>query len=135
MPTPAHTKVLRVSASAEGYRREGLKFGQADVDIPESILTSNQIHRLKRDPMLKCREVLVSADPAVSDDEVVGLREKAAIADAFMAKLPPGFAWAQCPTEYIRLLMDHIHELELAKATVAAAAPATTSTTKAHGRK
>ncbi|WP_175948763.1 hypothetical protein [Burkholderia pyrrocinia] len=132
MSASTHTKVLRVAASAEGYRREGLKFGRAVVDIPESILTSNQIHRLKRDPMLKCHELLVSTEPAVSDEEFSALREKAAVADAFLAKLPPGFPSDQCPSEYVTLLLDHIHELELAKATAQATIGATA--TKRHGR-
>lgn len=132
MPTSAQIKVLRVSASAEGYRREGLKFGETDVDIPESILTSNQIHRLKRDPMLKCREVLVSTEPVATNEELVSLQAKAAIADAFLVTLPPAFTWTQCPSEYITLLLDHIHELELAKATTAAASAVGA---KAHGRK
>ncbi|WP_175948571.1 hypothetical protein [Burkholderia pyrrocinia] len=132
MSASTHIKVLRVSASAEGYRREGLKFGRAVVDVPESILTSNQIHRLKRDPMLNCRELVVRTELDLSEEEVAGLREKAAIADAFMAKLPPGFSWAQCPSEYVTLLLDHIHELELAKATAQATTGATA--TKRHGR-
>ncbi|HDR9099661.1 TPA: hypothetical protein QDA86_002999 [Burkholderia vietnamiensis] len=134
MSSSTHIKVLRVSASAEGYRREGLKFGHADVDVPESILTSNQIHRLKRDPMLKCREVLVSTEAGVSDEEVAVLRDKAFVADRFMAMVPSGFTWQECPSEYVTLLLDHIHELELAKATALAATSAT-STTKPHGRK
>ena len=117
MPAPAHIKVLRVSARAEGYRREGLKFGKKEVDIPESILTSNQIHRFKRDPMLNCEEVLVSSEPpAVNEEELALLRDKAVIADAFLAKLPEDFSWVQCPSEYVTQLQDRVRELELAKA-------------------
>lgn len=129
MPAPAQIKVLRISASAEGYRHDRLTFGRTDVDIPASILTSHQIHHLKRDPMLTCHEVLISTEPAVSEEEMTRLREKAAIADAFLARLPDDFSWSQCPSEYITHLQDHIHDLELAKT------PAHASTTKTHGRK
>jgi hypothetical protein len=117
MPAPAQIKVLRVSARAEGYRREGLKFGKEEVDIPESILTSKQIHRFKHDPMLSCEEVLVSTEPpAVTDEELALLREKAVIADAFLAKLPEEYSWTQCPSEYVAHLQNRVRELELAKA-------------------
>ena len=134
MPNTAGIKVLRVAARANGYRREGLRFNLAAADVPEAILTSGQIHRLKRDAMLECKEVTVYEQPAVSDEELTALREKAAITDAFLAKLPPGYSWEQCPTEYITHLQDQVHELELAKATASDASASATST-KVHGKK
>lgn len=157
MPASAQIKVLRVSARAEGYRREGLKFGTEEVDIPESILTSNQIHRFRRDPMLTCKEVLVNTEePAVMEEEFAALREKAAsaeaqladsrekvavaeaelgslrqkavIADAFLVKLPVDYSWTQCPSEYVTHLQDRVRELELEKTN-------TPSTATAHSAK
>jgi hypothetical protein len=145
MPTTAETKVLRISAKADGYRREGLKFGVAEADIPESVLTSSQVHRLKRDPMLSCKEVTVRDAPAISDDELATLRDKAAIGEAFLAKVPADFTWSECPTEYVTHLQDHVHELEVAalaettaraeaRAAVAAEAAKHTQPKKLHGK-
>ena len=131
----AHIKVLRVSASAEGYRREGLKFGRTSADIPESILTSKQIHRLMRDPMLSCTEINVDERWAVSDEEIAGLREKAAIADAFLAKLPADYASEQCPSEYVTHLQDRVHELELELGQAKAASASSAHAAKQGARK
>jgi len=136
MPASANIKVLRVSASAEGYRREGFKFPQEDVDIPESILTSNQINRLMRDPMLKCQRVLVNAElPIVTEEELTGLREKAAIADAFLVKLPADYASEYCPSDYVTHLQNRVHELELELEQAKAASANSTHAAKQGARK
>ncbi|MEX3688862.1 hypothetical protein AB3X91_30645 [Paraburkholderia sp. BR14263] len=111
MPNTAGIKVLRVSAKANGYRREGLRFDIGAADVPVSILTSGQIHRLKRDPLLDCKEVTVFDQPTVSDAELAQLREKAAIADALRGMLPTDFPVDACPTQYVKLLEDQVLEL------------------------
>jgi len=136
MPNVADIKVLRVSAKAEGYRREGLKFGAATVNVPASLLSHNQIHRLMHDPMLNCEALTEEPEPFISAPDLAALRVQAAIGEAFLAKVPADFVSVECPSEYVTHLQDQVHELELAaQASKTAAHEAKPPTAANHGQK
>jgi len=103
-------KVLRVVAKIEGFRRAGRQFGTKAVDIPLSVLTGKEVRALKHEPHLICTEI----DPVthVATDDLEALRDQARIGKALLAKLPADFHWAQCPTEYVTLLQDQVHDLQ-----------------------
>lgn len=98
-------KMLRIVAKREDFRRAGRIFGSTPVDIPLSSLTSRLLHELKHDPMLVCHEMNAS-----TEDELKALREKAALADAFLATLPNDYIWSTCPSEYVTDLQGELRK-------------------------
>ncbi len=80
------TKVLRVSAKRDGYRRCGVEHN-GTVDHPAGIFTAEQVDVLKADPLLVVQEVEEgTAPPAGDDPEVARLRSEAASDRAEAAK-------------------------------------------------
>ncbi|WP_043112816.1 HI1506-related protein [Solimonas flava] len=59
----ATQKVLRVTAKREGFRRAGITFGSASVDLPIADLKKEQIEALKSEPML----VAVEAEAEIAE--------------------------------------------------------------------
>ncbi|WP_028535606.1 hypothetical protein [Paludibacterium yongneupense] len=117
-------RVLRVSAKAEGYRREGLKFSIKPANIPLSLLTSAQIAHLKSDRMLDCEEVDEVHDLVIAPEELADLRDKAATADAVLALLPAD--WDGSAADYVVQLQSAASESRQTEAPAPAAAKADT---------
>lgn len=92
-------KVLRVSAKAEGYRREGLAFSIDTNDIPLSLLSSAQLQRLKSDSMLTCKIVEIEPGLDISPEDWAELRGKADAFEAIQALVPQD--WNGTPMDYL----------------------------------
>jgi len=106
---PKHTTtVLRVAAKADGYRREGLKFSVASADIPLTLLSSAQLHRLMSDPMLSCEEVEVEPSLEISMEELAELRDMAAVGESIMVLIPHGTGSA---ADYVAHLQQQAMQL------------------------
>lgn len=62
MAKQTKTKVLRVVARRDGFRRAGIAFGAQPTDLPLGALTQAQIDAIKSDPMLVATEVEIEVE-------------------------------------------------------------------------